>query len=257
MSSTNEVTLSIDDRVAVVEMHRPPMNFFDRDLLAVIADAGEEAQSAGARAIVLCSEGRHFCAGLNLSDGSGQVDPRDAAAAVYQQAMRIFALELPVIAAVQGVALGGGLGLACAADFRVVSPETRFEANFSRLGFHHGFALSVTLPRIVGNQHAALMLYSGAEVRGEQAHRIGLADRIVAQVDDLRDQAINLAQEIAAAAPLAVKSMRCTLRQDLIAQLEKALEHELDQQVRLWRTEDFAIGIQSARERQVPSFVGR
>jgi hypothetical protein len=69
--STNEVTLSIDDRVAVVEMHRPPMNFFDRDLLAVIADAGEEAQSDGARAMVLCSEGRHFCAGLNLSDGPG------------------------------------------------------------------------------------------------------------------------------------------------------------------------------------------
>ena len=254
--STNEVTLSINDHVAVVEMHRPPANFLDRDLLAGIADAGEEAQSAGARAIVLCSEGRHFCAGLNLSDGSGQVDPRDAAAAVYHQGMRIFALELPVIAAVQGAALGGGLGLACAADFRVVSPETRFEANFSRLGFHHGFALSVTLPRIVGNQHAAFMLYSGAEVRGEQAHRIGLADRIVAQVD-LRDQAIDLAQEIAAAAPLAVKSMRGTLRQDLIAQLEKALEHELDEQVRLWRTEDFAIGIQGARERQVPAFVGR
>ena len=254
--STNEVTLSINDHVAVVEMHRPPMNFFDRDLLAGIADAGEEAQSAGARAIVLCSEGRHFCAGLNLSDGSGQVDPRDAASAVYHQGMRIFALELPVIAAVHGAALGGGLGLACAADFRVASPETRFEANFSRLGFHHGFALSVTLPRIVGNQHAAFMLYSGAEVRGEQAHRIGLADRIVAHVD-LRDQAIDLAQEIAAAAPLAVKSMRCTLRQDLIAQLEKALEHELDEQVRLLRTEDFAIGIQGARERQVPAFVGR
>ena len=66
-----------------------------------------------------------------------------------------------------------------------------------------------------------------------------------------------IAQEIAAAAPLAVKSMRCTLRQDLIALLEKALEHELDEQVRLWGTEDFAIGIQSARERQVPAFVGR
>jgi enoyl-CoA hydratase/carnithine racemase len=256
MSTNNEVTLAIDDRVAVVEMHRPPANFLNRDLLAGIADAGEEAQSAGARAIVLCSEGRHFCAGLNLSDRFGQLDPREAAAAVYHQGMRIFALELPVIAAVQGTALGGGLGLACAADFRVASPETRFEANFSRLGFHHGFALSVTLPRIVGNQHAAFMLYSSAEVLGEQAHRIGLADRIVAQVD-LRDQAIDLARQIAAAAPLAVKSMRCTLRQDLIEQLDKALEHELDEQARLWQTEDCAIGIQSARERQVPAFVGR
>jgi enoyl-CoA hydratase/carnithine racemase len=100
------------------------------------------------------------------------------------------------------------------------------------------------------------MLYSGAEVRGEQAHRIGLADRIAAQVD-LRDQAIDLAQEMAAAAPLAVKSMRRTLRQDLVTRLEKALEHELDEQVQLWRTEDCAIGIQSARERQVPTFVGR
>jgi enoyl-CoA hydratase/carnithine racemase len=254
--SADKVTLSIDDHVAVVETHSPPANFLNRDVLAAIADAGEEAQSAGARAIVLCAEGRHFCAGLNLSDRSGQVDPRDAAAAVYHQGMRIFALELPVIAAVQGTALGGGLGLACAADFRVASPETRFEANFARVGFHHGFALSVSLPRIVGNQQAAFMLYSGAEVRGEQAHRIGLADRLVAH-GDIRDQAIDLAQEIAARAPLAVKSMRRTLRQDLITQLDKVLEHELDEQAQLWRTEDCAIGIQSARERQVPTFVGR
>jgi enoyl-CoA hydratase/carnithine racemase len=254
--TTNEVTLTVDGPVAIVEMHRPPANFFDRELLKGVADAGEKAQASGARAIVLCSEGRHFCAGASLGDKTGDLNPRQAAEAVYQQGMRIFALEVPVIAAVQGAAVGGGLGLACAADFRTASPKTRFEANFSRLGFHHGFALSVTLPRIVGNTHAAYMLYSGKAVRGEHAEQIGLADRLAAEGEELAE-AVGLAREIAAAAPLAVQSMRRTLRQDIRAQLEIALDHELDEQEWLWQTEDCAIGIKSSLERQEPTFIGR
>ena len=121
----SDVTLELDGHVAVVEMHRPPANFFDRVLLQEVADAAEQAQSSGARAIVLCSEGKHFCAGASLSDGSGQVSPRETAAAVYAQARRVFALEIPIVAAVQGAAVGGGLGLACAADFRVASSGSR------------------------------------------------------------------------------------------------------------------------------------
>jgi enoyl-CoA hydratase/carnithine racemase len=253
--STNEVTLTLDDHVAVIEMHRPPANFFDRDLLEAVAEAGERAQASGARAIVLCSEGRHFCAGASLGDKTGDLNPRQAAEAVYQQGMRIFALEIPVVAAVQGAAVGGGLGLACAADFRVASPKTRFEANFSRLGFHHGFALSVTLPRIIGNTRAAHMLYSGNAVRGEQAMQIGLADRLAAEGEE-KNEAIELAREIAAAAPLAVQSIRNTLRRDMLAQLDVALQHELDEQERLWQTEDCAIGIKSSLERQEPVFTG-
>lgn len=254
--TTDDVTLTIDTHVAVVEMHRPPANFFDRDLLAAVADAGERAQDAGARTIVLCSEGKHFCAGASLGDRSGELSPREAADAVYAQARRLFALEIPVVAAVQGAAVGGGLGLACMADFRVASAGSRFEANFSRLGFHPGFALSLTLPRIVGEPRAALMMLGGRAVRGEQAAALGLVDRL-ADPGQERVIAAELAAELAAAAPLAVRSIRATLRQDLLARLEQTMAHELDEQELLWQTEDAAIGITASLERREPTFLGR
>lgn len=253
---TSPVTLSRDGHVALIELHDPPANFFDRDVLAAVADAGEQATADGARAVVLCSEGRHFCAGARLADASGTVEPRAAAAAVYEQAKRIFRLEIPVVAAVQGAAVGGGLGLACAADFRVAGPSARFEANFARLGFHCGFALSLTLPRIVGQSRAELMLSTGRAFRGRDAYEAGLAD-VLTEAGEERAGALALAQEIASAAPLAVQSMRATQRADLLARLDSVLEHELDEQVRLWLTDDAAIGITASIERTEPVFTGR
>jgi enoyl-CoA hydratase/carnithine racemase len=251
------VTLELlDGHVAVVEMHDPPANFFDRDVLAAVADAGERAAADGARAIVLCSEGKHFCAGASLADASGALDPRASAAAVYEQAARIFRLDVPVVAAVQGAAVGGGLGLACAADLRVAGPTARFEANFARLGFHCGFALSLTLPRIVGHPAAERMLLTGRPMRAEEALTLGLADR-VAEAGQERDVALALAAELAGAAPLAVRSMRRTLRADLLERLDAALRHELDEQERLWQTADAAAGITASLERRDPVFLGR
>lgn len=252
MSATSEY----DGLVALVELHDPPANFFDRDVLAEVADAGEQAVRDGARAIVLCSEGRHFCAGARLAGAAGGAEPREAAAAVYEQAERIFRLEAPVVAAVQGAAVGGGLGLACAADFRVASAGSRFEANFARLGFHCGFALSLTLPRIVGAVRAERMLLTGCRVSGAEAHDIGLVDRLAEEGEE-RAVAIALARELAAAAPLAVRSMRATLRADLLACLRSTIDHELEEQDRLWRTEDAATGIAASLDRTEPVFRGR
>src|SRR6202035_3326912 len=87
---------------------------------------------------------------------------------LYEEAVRLIAARTPIVAAVQGAAVGGGLGLALAADFRIASPSTRFIANFSRLGLHHGFGITVTLPAVVGQQHALDMLYTGRAVAGEE-----------------------------------------------------------------------------------------
>ena len=130
--------------------------------------SGRRIRGAGGRpscrAIVLRSEGRHFCAGLDFAHNRDQ-----DIAALYRNALRLFAAPLPVVAAVQGSAIGGGLGLALSADFRFATPQSRFSANFSRLGFHHGFGLTVTLPRVVGEQRAADLLYSGRRVDGAEA----------------------------------------------------------------------------------------
>jgi enoyl-CoA hydratase/carnithine racemase len=191
--------------------------------------------------------------------GSAQAGPAGAgnyAGDLYAQAARLFRARLPVVAAVQGAAVGGGLGLACSADFRVASPAARFSANFARLGLHQGFGLSVTLPAIVGQQHANLMLYTGRRVKGEDAAGLGLAD-LLADPDGLRAAAHGLAAEIAAAAPLAVRSIRATQRAGLAERVTAAMAAELTQQDQLRRTADFAEGVRASAERRPPQFEGR
>lgn len=296
-----------DDHVAFVEIRRPPDNFFDAGLISSITDAyGWADEQAGARAIVLCSQGKNFCAGANFSArtasvGAGSGPPIGAGAGggareLYQEAVRLFESRLPVVAAVQGAAVGGGLGLACSADFRVGSRRSRFAANFARLGLHQGFGLSVTLPAIVGQQAAMDLLYTGRRVDAVEALRIGLADRLAdeqlgqladspadqvagqrrdagqrgdggqpgdaGQPDDagqagLRAIAHELARQIAESAPLAVRSIRATLRAGLADRVRQAMDGEVTEQERLRQTADFAEGVRAYAERRLPRFEGR
>jgi 2-(1,2-epoxy-1,2-dihydrophenyl)acetyl-CoA isomerase len=249
-----------DDFVATVELHRPPNNHFDLVLIRSLADALEMLDAdPGCRAVVLCSEGKHFCAGADLTGGRDVTETTGAGGAaghLYEEAIRLFSINTPMIAAVQGAAIGGGLGLALAADFRVASPETRFSANFARLGFHHGFGLTVTLPAAVGQQRALEMLYTGQRVPGEEALRIGLCDRLVAKAE-VRAEAHRLAGEIAVSAPLAVRSMRETMRGDLADRIRAATSRERTEQERLYRTDDFKEGVESTAEKRKPRFTGR
>ena len=234
----------------LVEFSRPPHNHFDGALIGQIADAYEELERSGVcRAIVLCSEGKNFCAGANFAGKN------PAEGDLYKQAVRMFAAGLPVVAAVQGAAIGGGLGVALSADFRVASPDSRFSANFARLGIHHGFGITVTLPLVVGAQHALELLYTGARLTGEDAHRIGLCDRLVAS-DRLREEAITLASEIAASAPLAVRSIRQTMRGDLADRIRHATAHEAAEQAKQWGSNDFREGVSATAERRPPHFTG-
>ena len=250
-----DVTVSTgDDHVAVVEIHRPPNNFFDVELIRSLAAAYEAVDGRPeCRAILLCSEGRHFCAGVDFTTRPSSVV---ATATLYEEAERLFRAGTPVVAAVQGAAIGGGLGLACSADFRVACPEARFSANFARLGFHHGFGLTVTLPDIVGRQHALALLFSGRRVPGEEAARMGLCDRLV-DAADVRSEAHAMAADIAIAAPLAVRSIRSTMRGDLADRVAAAMAREAEEQDRLRHTNDWSEGIRAAAERRTPRFEGR
>ncbi len=244
------------DFVATVELHRPPANYFDVALIRAVAEAYEALDADDrCRAIVLCSEGRHFCAGADFTGASdaGPTEPGD----LYAEAVRLFRTAKPVVAAVRGAAVGGGLGVACAADFRVAGPGSRFSANFARLGFHHGFGLTVTLPPIVGQQHALELLYTGARIDGRRAADIGLVDRFVPDDDDIRGEARSLAAEVARSAPLAVASIRRTMRAELAERFRAATRHEQQEQARLQGTCDFAEGIRATAERRTPDFEGR
>ena len=254
-----DVTVELgSDLVAEVEIRRPPNNFFDVALIRSLADAYEYLdKETSCRAIVLSSEGKHFCAGADFNRESDAAPiPESSAASLYREAVRLFRTELPVVAAVQGAAIGGGLGVACSADFRVGAAEARFSANFARLGFHQGFGLSVTLPRIVGEQRALEMLYTGRRIAGEEAAAIGLLDRLAA-LDGLRSAARELAREIAGSAPLAIRSIRKTMRGHLADEVARATEREDAEQIRLRTTEDFAEGTSASFERRAPVFTGR
>ena len=189
MGPFQDIGVETSGFVGLIEISRPPNNFFDIALIREIAGALEALdQDASCRAVVLASQGKAFCAGANFGDGSaldraGQ-RPGEQAQPVghlYIEAVRLFRSDKPIIGAMHGAAVGGGLGLALVADFRVTCPEARFCANFTRLGFHPGFGLTTTLPEVIGKTNAALMFYTSRRVTGEEAYRMGLADVLVAQ----------------------------------------------------------------------------
>jgi enoyl-CoA hydratase/carnithine racemase len=243
-----------ENGVVEIEIHRPPNNYFDVGLIHSLSEAYEAIDAdPTCRAIVLCAEGKHFCAGANFTS-SGQND-NPGGLSLYSEAARIIEAKTPVVAAVHGAAIGGGLGLACSADFRVGSDDTRMSANFAQLGFHHGFGLTVLLPPLVGQQKALELLYTGKRIAGEEAYRIGLLDRFVG-TEEVRAAAHQLAGEIAASAPLAVRSIRETMRAGLGERYRAATDRENAEQSRLRVTADWAEGVKATAERRPPRFIG-
>jgi enoyl-CoA hydratase/carnithine racemase len=257
----HDLGVSLSGHVATVEIRRPPHNYFDNALIRAIADAFDALDAEPqCRAIVLASEGKSFCAGADFSKrpdtGAASESGDGEAKHLYKEGTRLFRNKKPIVAAVQGSAVGGGLGLALVADFRVTCPEARFSANFNRLGFHPGFGLTVTLPRVVGPQQAALLFYTGRRIPGEEAVKIGLADLLVAH-SEVRGAAQELAVEISQSGPLAVLSTRETLRRGLADAVEAATERELVEQEWLRRTADFKEGVKAMADRRLPNFLGR
>jgi enoyl-CoA hydratase/carnithine racemase len=262
--SPKDIGVELADFVATVEIRRPPHNFFDYALIQQIADAFESLdQDPACRAIVLAAQGKSFCAGANFGDGSGLTEDgqvKNAPGAnrighLYVEAVRLFRTRKPIVGGIHGPAVGGGLGLALVPDFRVTCAEARFSANFTRLGFHPGFGLTVTLPELIGRNKAALMFYTGRRIKGDEALAMGLADLLVPQAE-VRAAAQALAREIATSAPLAVVATRATLRQGLADRVRAATDHELEVQTKLRQTRDFKEGVKASAERRTPAFVG-
>ena len=256
---TATVTTTLIDHVARIHFSKPPFNYACPDLLSRIADAIDQTDSNDAvRCTVLSAEGKAFCAGADLvGDTSLAGDSAmESIGQLYVQAQRIFRRNKPMVAAVHGAAIGAGLGLALAADFRVIAPETRFASNFVRLGFHPGFGLTHTLPRLVGPQRASWMMLSAERVKPQDALAWGLADRMAAQADVL-DAALAMAAEIAANAPLALLAVRKTAVGTLAQDVAAAMEHEHAEQTKLKPTLDYAEGVASVFDRREAIFVGR
>ncbi|WP_435111677.1 enoyl-CoA hydratase/isomerase family protein [Nocardiopsis synnemataformans] len=247
---SQQVATEIDGHVGIVEVRRGPHNFFDEHSLREVGEALTHLDTVDeVRAVVLCSQGRNFCAGADLRGVDGHLLRR-----VYRAAASLFTTRKPIVAAVQGAAVGGGLGLALAADFRVAAADARLTANFARLGFHQGFGLSVTLPEIVGRQLAMELLYTGRNVKAHEALAIGLCDRVTD--GDPREAAVAWAEEIAGSAPLSLTAIRATLRRDIASRVVAALDEEATAQTALLETKDFAEGVAASIGKRPPVFTG-
>jgi enoyl-CoA hydratase/carnithine racemase len=242
--------------VGIAEMRRPPHNFFDLPFLGRLVQALEALDARPEiRSLVLAAQGEAFSAGARLGDADAVPWPTSEHVVnpIYAQAIRLFALRKPMVAAVHGAAVGGGLGLALVADFRVTCAEARFAANFARLGLSPGFGLTATLPRLVGAQRAASLFYTGRRIGGQEAFDIGLADALVER-ERVREKAIALAEEIAISSPLVVGELRETLRAGLIDAVRLAVARESARQFHQFDSEDFHEGVAAMEERRPPRF---
>lgn len=263
MRAFNTIAVTQDGFVATIEISRPPHNFFDIEMINDIADAcGILDEDASCRAIVLAAKGTAFCAGAKLGGDNDvgdllvQKNQAGNTQSLYHQAVRLFRTKKPIVGAIHGAAVGGGLGLALVPDIRVTCAEARFCANFTKLGFHPGFGLTVTLPALIGPSKAALMFYTSRRITGTDAVEMGLADVLVPQAE-VRSAAQKLAAEIAECAPLGVIATRATMRDGLADRVLAATNIELEKQLALRKTEDFKEGVDSVNQRRAANFKGR
>jgi enoyl-CoA hydratase/carnithine racemase len=229
---SDRVTVRIEGGVADVRLNRPEkINALDPAMFAAIVEAGEALKvDSSVRAVVLSGEGRGFCAGLDfgsfqaMAGGDAPAAPADDAAPVAaigatdgrithlgQQAAWVWQeVPVPVIAAIHGPALGGGIQIALGADIRFVTPDAKLSVLEIRWGLIPDMTGTAMLPRLVGLDVAKELTFTGRMVSGEEAARIGLATRCT---DTPLVDALELAAEIAGKSPHAVRGAKALLNQ--------------------------------------------
>jgi enoyl-CoA hydratase/carnithine racemase len=251
------------DGVLVATLNRPDrLNAMTNQMFEEFEQLAFAHRYSDLRALILTGAGRAFCAGFDLDDAEGlsSLSPmgmlsQQELAARSLNALR--SLPMPVIAAVNGAATGGGLALALAADIRIGSPRARFNAAFVRIGLSAGdLGTSWLLPKLIGPARAAEFCYTGRFMEAEEAERHGLLNRVV-PAERLLDEALDLAAQIAVNSPGGVQLSKRALQANMeAASFAAALELENRGQVLLTRSSDFTEALAAFKEKRVPRFTG-
>jgi 2-(1,2-epoxy-1,2-dihydrophenyl)acetyl-CoA isomerase len=264
------VLLTTEDRVATLTLNRPEvLNAFDVPTISrlreLVEEVGRRAHRGEVRSLVLTGAGRGFCAGGDVDSmadalrGKGHPDARELfrelTRHLHATIVDLRRLPVPVIAAVNGAAAGGGFGLALACDIRIASTEAKFRPSYFKIGVVPDGGITLLLPRVVGESKAAEILLEDQLVGAEEAKRIGLV-HVVVGPEALPKVAMEHARRFAEGAPFALASAKRLVYQSLQRDLESQLEDERRLNYESAGTRDFAEGIAAYREKRSPKFTG-
>lgn len=231
----NILNLDRQDHSAIITLNRPDkLNALSPGLRDALTEALSEVhRDDDVRVVIITGAGRGFCSGADLTgaapgaDAPSQNEQLDEFGWVGRQAMSVYHMDKPVIGAINGVAAGAGMSLALSCDLRVGSENSRFKSVFIERNLSPDSGLSFFLPRVVGQSRAADLIYTSRTVDAEEAHRLGLLDRLVAH-DQLLDASLEVAAQMAQWPPLALRSSKRVLQHSLEVGLEDALRYEMN-----------------------------
>src|SRR3989338_8808059 len=251
----------VEDRVAIVTIDHRPVNALDRQTLKELDETFEAlAADSAIKAVILTGGGSlAFVAGADLKDVSQLTSPQEAQAmAALGQAvfLKIQRSSTPVIAAINGICLGGGLELAMACHLRIAGDGARFGQPEINLGIIPGWGGTQRLPRLIGKAKAIEWILTGDMVTAQEALRLGLVNQVVPQ-DQVLKAAKNLARKIAAKGSVAIRESLRAIEEGLHLPLEQGLAREADAFGRIAATEDCREGVSTFLEKRQPQFKDR
>lgn len=261
--SSDAVLTSREGDVVTLTLNRPDVrNAMTVELTDAFSAAVEEVRGdASVRALVVTGTGSAFCAGgdltwINPGPGANVPDMRMKMRGFYPRFLAVRSLDIPVIAAVNGAAVGAGLCMAMACDIRIAAEDAVLSAPFTKLGMHPGMAATYLLTRLVGTGRAAELLFTSRGVDGREAERIGLVNRAVAR-EDVVAVAQDMARDIAANAPIPMGMTKRAIYLAEHADMNAMLEYEGLAQPITMATADLAEGLAAVREKRAPKFEGK
>jgi 2-(1,2-epoxy-1,2-dihydrophenyl)acetyl-CoA isomerase len=258
------VLLTRQGSVATVTLNRPEcLNALDHNLRAGLAEKlNAVSRDTSVRAVVITGAGRGFCSGgdikhlAQLKRNHQSVAFRDFLEAGHRVVRNIRSLPIPVVASVNGPAMGGGMNLALACDLRIASERAIFSQAFVNIGMHPDWGGTFFLPRMVGTGRALEMFFLGDPISAQQALELGLVNRVVPQ-ERLESETRKLAERLAAAPVLAIGHMKQALYERLETQLDSMMQHEVEAQTKCFESEDCEEGLKAFLEKRKPSFKGK